>query len=565
MKLFSNFFRIISSSILLYLFFIFNYSYSQSVEELKAQLKVEKDSLELSSIHSEIALFYFDNGDLVSSLDHFFKSLNIVESIGNLNEVAKIYNNIATVNNHFEKYDEAELYAKKSIDLLHESSETLQLANALNTLGNIYYMQMKDSLSLHFYEESIKYRKMIGDSVGLVTLYKNIGALYYEMSDTVKGIEYIEKSLLFIKSTKDKTLWFETYLSLAEVYFYSGNLEKGKTYIDSCTALLPQITSFEIVDDYYYASYFYYKQKGNFEQALESYKLFENFKDSVNDIEKHNQIAELNLKYESEKKDEQIIYQNNLIKKEQRVTNLIVIISIIIFVLFVLLLVVIRVFQKYKLQRLEKEHNETILTEIINTEEKERNRIARDLHDGIVQDLMALRFDVNDVQQISPPELHPSLNKFNEGLSKISNEVREISYQMMPVTLKELGLLKAIEELLNRNLNHNKIMFEFNSFEIEESQLSEKIKVTVYRICQELINNTLKHSNANRVSLLLKVHNNTLQLTFEDNGVGFDSKNVQKGMGLYNLNNRIAWIKGSLEFDSSELTSGTTAFIRIPL
>lgn len=565
MKLFSNFFRIISSSILLYLFFIFNYSYSQSVEELKAQLKVEKDSLELSSIHSEIALFYFDNGDLVSSLDHFFKSLNIVESIGNLNEVAKIYNNIATVNNHFEKYDEAELYAKKSIDLLHESSETLQLANALNTLGNIYYMQMKDSLSLHFYEESIKYRKMIGDSVGLVTLYKNIGALYYEMSDTVKGIEYIEKSLLFIKSTKDKTLWFETYLSLAEVYFYSGNLEKGKTYIDSCTALLPQITSFEIVDDYYYASYFYYKQKGNFEQALESYKLFENFKDSVNDIEKHNQIAELNLKYESEKKDEQIIYQNNLIKKEQRVTNLIVIISIIIFVLFVLLLVVIRVFQKYKLQRLEKEHNETILTEIINTEEKERNRIARDLHDGIVQDLMALRFDVNDVQQISPPELHPSLNKFNEGLSKISNEVREISYQMMPVTLKELGLLKAIEELLNRNLNHNKITFEFNALGVQEQQLSEKIKVTVYRICQELINNTLKHSDANQVSLLLQVQNNTLQLTFEDNGVGFDSEKVLKGMGLNNLNSRIAWIKGSLEFDSSELTSGTTAFIRIPL
>lgn len=565
MKLFLNFFRIISSSILLFLFIIFNYSYSQSVEELKAQLKVETDSLELSSIHSEIALFYFDNGDLVTSLDHFFKSLNIVESIGNLNEVAKLYNNIATVNNHFEKYNQAELYAKKAIDLLHESTDTLQLANALSTLGNIYYMQMKDSLCLHFYEESIKYRKMLKDSVGLVTLYKNIGALYHEMSDTVKGIEYIEKSLLFIKSTNDKTLWFETYLSLAEIYLYSGNLDKGRVYIDSCSTLLPLITSFEMIDDYYYALYFYYKKKGDFEQALDNYKLFESYKDSVASIQKHNQITELNLKYETEKKDEQIIYQNNLLKKEQRVNNLILIISIIIIVFFGLLIIVFRVLQKYKLQRLEKEHNETILTQIINTEEKERNRIARDLHDGIVQDLMALRFDVATIQQKSPDDLHPSYTKLNEGLSKISNEVREISYQMMPVTLKELGLLKAIEELLNRNLNHNKIMFEFNSFEIEESQLSEKIKVTVYRICQELINNTLKHSNANRVSLLLQVHNNTLQLTFEDNGVGFDSKNVQKGMGLYNLNNRIAWIKGSLEFESSELTSGTTAFIRIPL
>jgi signal transduction histidine kinase len=224
-----------------------------------------------------------------------------------------------------------------------------------------------------------------------------------------------------------------------------------------------------------------------------------------------------------------------------------------------------RYIQKNRMVRLEKEHTEAILTEIINTEEKERNRIAKDLHDGIVQDITSLKFMLNAIQAEAPTKLHPSLSQLNEEIDKISSEVRELSYQMMPITLKELGLLKALEEMMNRNLNHNKIDFEFNALGFSDERLPEKIEVTVYRICQELINNTLKHSSATSVSLLVQLHQNMLQLTFEDDGVGFDVENVKKGIGLDSLTSRIAWIKGSLEFDSSEITKGTTAFIRIPL
>ena len=95
-------------------------------------------------------------------------------------------------------------------------------------------------------------------------------------------------------------------------------------------------------------------------------------------------------------------------------------------------------------------------------------------------------------------------------------------------------------------------------------RLPERVETTVYRICQELINNTLKHSKADNVSLLLQIKNNILQITYEDNGIGFDTQKIQKGIGLNSLNNRIKMLEGTLEFDNNT-TTGTTAFIRIPL
>lgn len=134
---------------------------------------------------------------------------------------------------------------------------------------------------------------------------------------------------------------------------------------------------------------------------------------------------------------------------------------------------------------------------------------------------------------------------------------------MMPLTLKELGLVKAVEELLGRSLAKNNIQHHFEHFGIEE-RLNEKIEVTVYRICQELVNNTIKHSGATEVSLLLQLRNNMLQLTYEDNGRGFNVATTQKGIGLNSMGSRVEMVKGSLEFDASA-ENGTTAYIRIPV
>jgi len=253
------------------------------------------------------------------------------------------------------------------------------------------------------------------------------------------------------------------------------------------------------------------------------------------------------LQQSSEKQKKQILY------------------SLLIGTILVSTVVLFALYQRNKKKQAEEKatSQKILLASILDTEEKERSRIAKDLHDGIVQDLTAIKLDINSMIQQVPNELQQQLTKVLESVNTTSKEVREISYQMMPVTLRELGLINALTELLNRSLTKNNIHFDFNSFGINE-RLQEKIETTVYRICQELINNTIKHSKASNVSLLLQLKNNILQLTYEDDGIGFNSNTIKKGIGLNSLNSRIEMVKGSLEFDDAE-TNGTTAYIRIPL
>lgn len=275
------------------------------------------------------------------------------------------------------------------------------------------------------------------------------------------------------------------------------------------------------------------------------------------------QINELETKFKVKELEQEknLATTNALAEKQQKQILYLLLIGILL--LAALLFSIIHLRNKKKQAEEKITAQKILLTSILETEEKERSRIAKDLHDGIVQDLTAIKFDIKSMVQQVPENIQTQLNKVLNNVDVTSKEVREISYQMMPVTLRELGLLKAIEELLNRSLHKNNIKFEFDSFGIEE-RLSEKIETTVYRICQELINNTIKHSQANNVSLLLQLKNNVLQLTYEDDGVGFNSSTIKKGIGLNSLNSRIEMVKGSLEFDATA-TTGTTAYIRIPI
>lgn len=228
-----------------------------------------------------------------------------------------------------------------------------------------------------------------------------------------------------------------------------------------------------------------------------------------------------------------------------------------------LLLLVLHQRNKKKQALAKADAQKALVNSILETEEKERTRIAKDLHDGIVQDLTAIKLQLNTINETATTDVKNKLLGVLQHVETTSKEVREISYQMMPLTLRELGLEKALNELLNRSLSNKNISFEFDAIGIE-TRLSEKIETTVYRICQELLNNTIKHSKATAISLLLQLRNNNLQITYEDNGIGFDNNKVKKGIGLNSLNSRVEMVNGKLEFDDT-IQTGTAAYIKIPL
>ena len=206
-----------------------------------------------------------------------------------------------------------------------------------------------------------------------------------------------------------------------------------------------------------------------------------------------------------------------------------------------------------------------IIRAIIDTQEKERRRLAVDLHDSLGQQLSAIKFFISALGQ-SPGnrEEKEILNKSNDALSGILTDMRDICFNLMPVTLEEFGLLAAVKELCNKTRYGNKIVFEILHPE-GFPKLWKNLEIDIYRVIQEFINNSMKHSNASKISVLFKYDKKNMEITLSDNGQGFDpARLAARGMGLQNVQSRVKSHKGEIQI-RSEKGKGTTYVLIIPL
>jgi signal transduction histidine kinase len=219
---------------------------------------------------------------------------------------------------------------------------------------------------------------------------------------------------------------------------------------------------------------------------------------------------------------------------------------------------------------LEAEKNRALIEEkdrglkaVITAQEEERARVARELHDGIVQELTILKNQLQTAIPNTSGETQLLLEKISQDLNSSSKEVRNISHQLMPLALKELGIVAALKDMLDKVLSPANISFDFEEIGMNE-RLPEKIEVSLYRIAQELTNNIIKHSGANQVTLTLNNRGGFVTMIVEDNGHGFKTNSKSDGIGLTNISSRINLVHGELKYESNA-ESGTVTIVRIPL
>jgi PAS domain S-box-containing protein len=205
-----------------------------------------------------------------------------------------------------------------------------------------------------------------------------------------------------------------------------------------------------------------------------------------------------------------------------------------------------------------------IIRAIIDTQEKERQRLSKDFHDSLIQQLSGIQFYISSTSYLSKSEkLKAILIKSSEALSEAITEMRNICFNLMPNTLEEFGLVKAVQEFCSHFFHNKK-----TKFIIEQNcslpDFSSEIKIDLYRVIQEFINNSLKHGDATKITISFNYHKKILEVILSDNGKGFDSKQCRKGMGLQNVKSRVKSHNGTLKIISS-IGKGTGYTITIPL
>lgn len=221
--------------------------------------------------------------------------------------------------------------------------------------------------------------------------------------------------------------------------------------------------------------------------------------------------------------------------------------------------------QKLQIQEVKVDLQQRLLKASIDAQEKERKRIASDLHDDIGSLLSALKLNVKHlktVDKIGKEEIE-FLNQTGSMLNDGLTSVRNISYNLLPPTLVRFGLWEALKELIKRINDSGQIKVSADFRDVEDFRLAENCELSVFRVIQELIANTIHHSGATEVALKCR-KNNLLVIEYIDNGSGITDQSQLQGLGMINMQSRIQTINGTLTISEAR-SLPFVATISIPI
>ena len=504
-------------------------------------------------------------GDNQNALLNYFEALRITEKNKFNYQSGLIYKNIGVVFSNQDKQKEALAYANKALQVFIDLKDDEQIAGAYINVGNCYFNQYDADNALYHYKKAEKISEKSNNLENLSFVYNNIGSVYIEdKKDTLNGLEYIKKAINIRTKQNDLNGLIFCYNNIANIYIglkkfdlAEENIIKAKQYAIKANNKRELTESFKLLS-------FLNESKKDYQKALHFHKLYLKQKDSLINEKNNKDVKELDIKYQTEKKEKQILQQQAEVKQKNSWLLLIssfVIIGLIVFNYFR---------TKSKLQKEQLELENKLLEEQSNYKiQEQRLDISRELHDNVGSQLTFI-ISILDNLKSSSVQFDDAIDKKIDTLTNFANKsISELRDTIWVLNSKQLSL----SELKSRMTNFIKdasesvetIQFQFD-FEIQNDvQLSSKQAINLYRILQEIVNNAIKHAQAKDISVSISQIENELQITILDNGIGFDYESKKKkSFGLTNIQNRIQEINGNLEVESNE-TKGTNYAIKVKL
>jgi signal transduction histidine kinase len=540
--------------------------------EALGQAKMIGDTIKTGEVYARLAIISYLRGDYDKSVEYNQKAIELFLA---REETAKAGFSYCEMGYQMKRrnMDMALYYMRQGITLLENTQPLPNMSAPYDNYGVLQEMVHQYDSSLHFYHKALAIKKRINDSIGIPFSLNNIAQTYMLQEKYDSAKIYFDRAFEIRKSRNDLFGMIENY------GFYGDFFLAQKNYNDAINFYLQGHEKTKQSGYLYMRQYISgklsicYENTGNLPLSLKYQRENQKILDSLINQETNNKIAQLEVQFrtvekekELEKKAKEMAILNQQKARQKFIISGISGVSVIIFLLFLLFFQRYRQKQQLQLQSILLKEKERGMKAIIQAEEEERNRIARELHDGIGQKISGLKLGWEGFGKKYLKEnigAKSELKRLSDILNDSSVEVRSISHQMMPKALKDVGLEAAISDMLGSAFKNSKIQFKLNTFGID-GRFDITIEITVFRACQELINNIIKYADAKKIEIHLYKSKNNLILSVEDDGKGFDINAKKAGIGLTNIKSRVENVKGSFHIES-EKSKGTRATIRIPL
>ncbi len=552
-------------------------NYDVAIENFEKSLeflKQNNDTVNHVRCLSNIAYVYYYKGDYSNAITYFHRALYLNQKIGDKKNEADIQLGIGNLNCSLKKNDDAERRFHLAYHLYNEICDSASMGVCLRNLGSLYYSTNQYQKAIILYHKSLQIWQSYKSPAGKIKCYNSIGFAYFELQEFLLSEKYFETALLQAEEIGSKDEIAMAANGLAQVNFELGNYDLVIEYSNMAMEISEKTESLSNMNASLETLSDTYAQLGDYKKAYEYHQLFKEKNDSLYNIETTSQLNEIQTKYETEKKEKEIIKLNEAnkikvleIEKERRSKQTQLFIFIVIIVVVILSSTIVYFLYKSKKNAAMAKLQKSRFRDVIEAEEKERKRIAADLHDSVGLMLATTKLNLSELDDTYNCDSASSeiLNSALDLIDETSMEVRNISHNMMPGALIELGLLSALKGIVFKINQNHKINVNIKS-NCQHERFYYMLEITVYRIFQEIISNTIKHSKATEVEVCLFKENSLLVLNVKDNGVGINKNSMEKstGIGWKNIYSRLTILNGHIDFNNDK-DNGTTIKIVIPL
>jgi len=513
---------------------------------------IEKERVDLTA-YNLLASTYHLKGDFDTSIDYFLKIAAILEDGGNPLHLGYLYSNIATVLGQTNNTNKQLEYLHRSFNLLDENQDTRFIATTASNLGLTYFHD-KDTLNtIKWSNKALELSEFSNDLVAKTQ--SNLVFSFIE-KDLDKSLQYAERSMKYADELKDKTQQVNAYYQYAAVLDKLGESERAIDYAEQAVSLAQEMGDIlSLVKASKTAGTIFYKLAQK-EKAADFYYIYAKLKDSISSAESVKEINEIHTKYETQKKEKQIAEQNLKIQKQESKLLFAILGGILLVSILVGVFVYSRKTQQLKLKQLQQEKENAILNSFILGEERERRRISHELHDGVAAMIGASKMSLESIPHLPQEKRMVQLSKVQGILEKTHAEIRHIAHNLLPTVLEQEGLIIATEQFVS-DINETelvKISVTDNNSKAEKQP--KQLQLMLFRVIQELVNNIIKHSQAEKAEIIFSQSSDGLQIEITDDGIGYEITNESGNHGLYSITQRLKSIGGN--FKITKMKSGGT-------
>jgi len=597
-------------------------SFALQSEQAAAKIK---NAFYTALSHFYIGNVYMEHYDLSKASDELMKADRLLRndsSFRGLKYRARIWHNYGAI---CQRRDDSkqflDIMLNKVMPLLEKAGDSVTLALTCKDIGMVLMNYGQYDRALEYYNRTIR---QFRDNIG----YEDLASCYCYAAQTVlfqdkydQASPYLDKALSILSRNRDSQEWI-LYYTVNGMYFYFTKVfpkaldsyDKGlivarrwKQLYPSLNLLMGKYKIYSEEKNYPLAKRTLYElqekttgfpitanklsmlknlagveeKTGNLKKAYSWLSEYSRLSDSLNEQNSKVRISELETKYQTEKKEKEILTlhsqakQQELVLQHDRLVNYLLLAGILILLLLVFSLFLLYRNKQRMARQQEEEHRQkfkdieqeqqlAIYNAMLKGQEQERNRLARDLHDGLGGMLAGVKMKLSafaDSGKEEPKRSDMDLYKVITQLDLSVQELRRIARDMMPETLLQFGLEPALKELCS-SLQTPLLQVEFQGYGISRS-ITPPRQAAIYRIVQELLSNAIRHASATSILVQCSQNENIFFISVEDDGRGFQPQEQRgDGIGLSNVRNRVDFLKGKMEIHSVP-GEGTTINIEV--